>query len=985
MTRIVLTYQAPAQLLRSDSVFQMDFKDCLHVVATNSLKSGLGESMRDNQWIKAPILTFSELFSELSGKNWSSSKAQLKQFLKISDVFSDKWKQSQGADLLSLQSIERNQLQVLTTLRVLTELGMQPDELLAFSEKLSSSEKIFLGIWKELKLMLQEDIKQFSQFFNSEIEKIPEIETALLNWGKALVNDKNKDERTKIEQRRNSNIPSIGWEEFIKGSLKKKKIILHGFYFITPIQDKVFKRLEDEYQLVFLNTYDGRFPNTFSAVHSFLGMDKNKIYKAVPDDIGIHPLAARLVERFEGESRIQIDHTVKVYSDIAHFVEAEKVRYKKEINKEADDILEPFQLLTPRAKEVEEQLIANEFVPSSRKKLTDYPVGRFLYRLHQMKSRENNLDTGEVKFSDQVTEEALLDCFSSGCLIVNGEDMRVYVKSLEKILPYCKNISTFEQWNEQIGRLKYEKELWEENVSKYNPVALSNRLHKFHSLPMRQLSYFSVDKEDLEKIVLGINFLNEIHTILFEDLDTKKINITKHLEKIEQLVLKDIEVYFENDEKNIVKKLINEISELKDDELEFSIKDISQGLMFYLDGTLHEIGKLETTTDKVSSFDNADAAPFRSNRRFHLAFADHKSLPMKQEFNMWPISRKVMNLLMGNFPELKLLEERKNQSSSITRYLLYVLFHSADDIRFSYVRNLRSESRLELALYLKLLGCKPEYATRDVMRISEGVKEKPTESKLNVSDWTATMKLEAKVCGKRAAFSFILNEHTTFKLDFHHGFLYQNYMDVLGKLIDKKIVNSNDIKNVVNAWFPQWNNMKMNFLFESRWEGRWIKSEKNVVDGKKYSQAINYLNLLPTSYAKRIPVEVKNEEIVLHEAKTGEHCMYCPHLSICREGIYSIDFDKKELALHSKENKKSAEKEEYDNKNKESSLYNTLISKGLEVIDKRDKNGSLWLVGGENLQPLIDELKDRDIHFIYSSNGSRSTKKRPAWFYKGDL
>ena len=45
-------------------------------------------------------------------------------------------------------------------------------------------------------------------------------------------------------------------------------------------------------------------------------------------------------------------------------------------------------------------------------------------------------------------------------------------------------------------------------------------------------------------------------------------------------------------------------------------------------------------------------------------------------------------------------------TGSINRYLLYVLFHSADDVRFSYVENLGSDSKLEPSMYLKLLGCK---------------------------------------------------------------------------------------------------------------------------------------------------------------------------------------------------------------------------------------------------------------------------------------
>lgn len=52
------------------------------------------------------------------------------------------------------------------------------------------------------------------------------------------------------------------------------------------------------------------------------------------------------------------------------------------------------------------------------------------------------------------------------------------------------------------------------------------------------------------------------------------------------------------------------------------------------------------------------------------------------------------------------------------------------------------------------------------------------------------------------------------------------------------------------------------------------------------------------------------------------------------------------------------------------SLFNYLTSKNYEVIDKRLKSGSLWLVGGEELKPLINELKQKGINFQFTDKGS---------------
>jgi very-short-patch-repair endonuclease len=61
-------------------------------------------------------------------------------------------------------------------------------------------------------------------------------------------------------------------------------------------------------------------------------------------------------------------------------------------------------------------------------------------------------------------------------------------------------------------------------------------------------------------------------------------------------------------------------------------------------------------------------------------------------------------------------------------------------------------------------------------------------------------------------------------------------------------------------------------------------------------------------------------------------------------------------------------------------LSQYLIDNGYEIVDKRSKNGALWLIGGQELSPLISALKKEQIQFTFAYNGSKSTAKRPAWF-----
>jgi hypothetical protein len=59
-----------------------------------------------------------------------------------------------------------------------------------------------------------------------------------------------------------------------------------------------------------------------------------------------------------------------------------------------------------------------------------------------------------------------------------------------------------------------------------------------------------------------------------------------------------------------------------------------------------------------------------------------------------------------------------------------------------------------------------------------------------------------------------------------------------------------------------------------------------------------------------------------------------------------------------------------------------LKEKGLEVVDKREAGGALWVVGGQELAPVMEQLKAQGIAFTFSQNGGRASKHRPAWFSK---
>ena len=80
-----------------------------------------------------------------------------------------------------------------------------------------------------------------------------------------------------------------------------------------------------------------------------------------------------------------------------------------------------------------------------------------------------------------------------------------------------------------------------------------------------------------------------------------------------------------------------------------------------------------------------------------------------------------------------------------------------------------------------------------------------------------------------------------------------------------------------------------------------------------------------------------------------------------------------------------AEKPEKPDKQKspdKSALFQLLQDAGVEVIDKRKNGGALWVIGGDELKPLMDQCKKIGVKFAYKPGGGKVSQNRDAWWTK---
>lgn len=68
-----------------------------------------------------------------------------------------------------------------------------------------------------------------------------------------------------------------------------------------------------------------------------------------------------------------------------------------------------------------------------------------------------------------------------------------------------------------------------------------------------------------------------------------------------------------------------------------------------------------------------------------------------------------------------------------------------------------------------------------------------------------------------------------------------------------------------------------------------------------------------------------------------------------------------------------------------SDLFKKLADIHAEVVDKRENGGALWVIGGEDLKPIMQAFKDAGVHFSFKAGGGKATRGQDGWWAKTDL
>jgi hypothetical protein len=833
------------------------FKNAPHICATNSLKCGLEDK------VNSALFSATEVIQKFYPE-WNDVDKRFEQYAELADHLRA-WDDDSSAKVI--QSFKRNQLNVLITMRNLTEIGLRPDCLRPFCKK--AEERVFCEVWEKI---------------------LPTFDTYMEDAAK--------------------NLDSLDTIQSFLGT-SGNTVVLHGFYFITPVQHHIFTKWKERgMNLVFINLYNKDYPaifsfleENFSVKNGWVSKDEWKLTES-----GGNSAASRMFSSaFEGSyKREQLPLiSEKPYEYMIDFVQ---------------DIQEGHNYISPNQDELTERLM--EFRPDmflEERHFLSYPIGQYLLHLHSI--------WDEAKQQYLLNGSMLAECFASGWLEYDGHNARSYTEQLKEILPYFEKCQTVEEWLSSMGKLRMAKRSSSGPIVTHG-VKKGEHFKAVRVNPTLRFSFLSVTLKDIgiiegfiKKLILDAKWLMNI--------EEERVTIKTHFNRIKKLL--------ENHETRdsllgkTEKKLLSQLEDMLErpgrSNSPYHISDLSDAIVVFLKTGLREKDEedfeeslSDEKTIKIQKMQALDGLIYKNpNQLLHLCGMDEKHFPNGQTPMPWPLSEALLRDLDDAAANMYLL--RKKHEISFSKYLFYTGLCFNGEIQLSWIRNWNDHENLDKSIYVQLLEVDKAYGNdASEYQYVKGSPGPDDNQKAKVIEELLSYPneefVEMNLCKRRFFYSNIADRFSTYDSSFHHGFLMGNVVKLYASIGKTKI----EVMRLMKTLFPFVSDVRLRALIDTNMEENLVQSMRKYgltnrlkYDDVEYPESTMYFQYLThrgafqnerwrTSFAmvkgkRRERNELVNQIAsiggVLPDANPSEFCKLCPHAGYCENAFYAVDITKK--------------------------------------------------------------------------------------------
>lgn len=570
-------------------------------------------------------------------------------------------------------------------------------------------------------------------------------------------------------------------------------LIIHGFFYFTPLQQRIIDSIEKAgIKTVYLFHYDDRYPyaneiweSTYSERNGY--MQKDNWIRAPWTNI--NPFG----ELLEGRAANCEGLSIKEQGSISEFIQyikraKESGRFIYSANpKTANDML-------------------RDFYPEEYgdRKLLSYPIGQFINTMNELWDD----DAGRVN----LTEDSVIECFSSGWLSIEGISGKQYVEDVVEIMPFFSDCRTLDDWKDRVALLRRIRETviipFMKDISSDEIEA---RWQTIMGNPLLNFSAFAIDDNKLDIILRLISQIIDMADDLFAV--GHMISIPDHIRKLDSM-LREHEVSSDlyNEERDIVIELFSRLSESSNLIAECSPADISSAINLFMSGKFDEYELQSDRIGMVSPIYQIEAASLR-HEKIHVCLCDVKNMPGANKNYIWPLTGKLIkecysrtsNRLIQNL--IGIMES----TCQCNRYFMYsALGHN--NVQLSWLSN-DNEKKLAPSPYIKLLRdfAGANIIPADTIGITYRVVEELDTGtrkidEYEVRDMPASISKEAKMdyalCPMKYVLGYVVDDQPSFSSLFHQNYAVNGLIMAILSLLNDEGITPEEVYNNVIELFP---------------------------------------------------------------------------------------------------------------------------------------------------------------------------------------
>lgn len=826
--------------------FYDEIKSLSQITATTDMRSALVKQSEDKRLFFNSITDFKTI-TESIDHNWKSAETVFSQCVAASSFFHDIISNRRN-DAVYEKGYKRNIRRIVRTINTLEEAVIDIDEIRELSDG-NKDIDLFCDVW----------------------EYVYENDTAIKELHQSFRRIRSRQEI----------------KRFLEGVFENDitdRILLNGFYYLTPLQERFFRILEDAgYTLIFLVMYN---PMYDYAMETPLKMLSNEF--GFPDRSLWNVCQNNVINNFgeilEGR-RIHPENNISLMS-FQNEVEFSRVIWEKYNNG----------ISVYSADASYTNSVLRDFYPEvfGQRRLLSYPAGQFLVLLHSMWDEENNNVTIET--------DKIRNCLASGWLSYNGKPSNYYLRDFDKMISFFRDCKTVSDWME---RLDYLEMIQEDSIGSFFDQLGDNRdrFSETAGNPFSHTAYYSLNKESKNAVTCLVKEIIESVTVLFSGSEKKSVG--EHIKKLEKVLKsQNISDFRISEEAEIVSALLDSISQIKKIKTECWFDDISSAIHLYLSGALEDEESENSSYDYISrKLIMVDSEAVKKSDTIHICMCDINNLPGEEKPAGWPVDNDLLEKYCNSNDNIlaAILLKNLKMSPSVKRYNIFSAFQNKR-IEMSWIREINSKP-VSQSPYIGLINDQgipvsqhsTHFCVPDTFTPCPDVNEYNFSKSENYHK-IKEIKMEYSLCPMRYIYGYVLDKCSAFSDEFHISNMIGGIIRAVYSMVKNYGITEKTAAEMVFAMFPSVRNIERQQISDyvisnisdtvrDEYGSQSFPSERFGIlfpDNEVFTNAnICFSKLSSQSGRKGINIRTP--------ADTKKACVYCPFSSCCRNTVFSAD------------------------------------------------------------------------------------------------